>query len=257
MPAIPKNTPGEAFERLVAIMDRLREGCPWDREQTHETLRAFLVEETAEALEALDKQDWSHFCEELGDLLLQVVFHARLGNERKAFDIVDVVESINRKMISRHPHVFGDSDAKTADEVLKQWEELKAAEKPAVKKGALKAYPPALPALQHAQKLGEKAAAQGFTWADAQGAAEKAVEEVRELKAAADAAARDEEFGDLLFALVQWGRLSGLDAEGALGRANAKFRRRFEAMAAALAADGKTIVDLTDDEKLAAWERTK
>lgn len=257
MPATPKPTPGDAFERLVAIMDRLREGCPWDREQTHETLRAYLVEEAAEALEALDKQDWPHFCEELGDLLLQVVFHARLGTERGAFDVVDVIESINRKMVSRHPHVFGDSNAKTAEEVLKQWEVLKAAEKPAAKRGALKDYPPALPALQHAQKLGEKAAAQGFTWPDAQGAAEKALEEVRELKAAPDAAARDEEFGDLLFALVQWGRLSGLDAEGALGRANAKFRRRFEALVTSLAAEDKSLVDLTDDEKLAAWESFK
>lgn len=257
MPDTPKTTPGVAFERLVAIMDRLREGCPWDREQTHETLRAYLVEETAEALEALDQQDWPHFCEELGDILLQVVFHARLGTERGAFDVTDVIESINRKMISRHPHVFGDSDAKTADEVLKQWEVLKAAEKPASKRVGLKEYPPALPALQHAQKLGEKAAAQAFTWPDAQGAAEKALEEVRELRAAATAGARDEEFGDLLFALVQWGRLSGLDAEGALGRANAKFRRRYEAMAAAVAAEGKSLVDLTEDEKLAAWEHSK
>lgn len=257
MPATSKPTPGHAFERLVEIMDRLREGCPWDREQTHETLRAYLVEEAAEALEALDKQDWPHFCEELGDLLLQVVFHARLGRERDAFDVVDVVESINRKMVSRHPHVFGASDAKTAEDVLKQWEALKAAEKPAVKRGALKDYPPALPALQHAQKLGEKAAAQGFTWPDAEGAAAKALEEARELKAATTADARDEEFGDLLFALVQWGRLSGLDAEGALGRANAKFRRRYEAMAAALASEGRPLAELSEAEKMAAWERAK
>lgn len=257
MPDQPKPTPGAAFERLVAIMDRLREGCPWDREQTHESLRVYLVEEAAEALEALDERDWPHFAEELGDLLLQVVFHARLGREQNRFDVVDVVESINEKMISRHPHVFGESDAKTAEEVLDQWERLKAAEKPAAPTGALKPFPPALAALQHARKLGEKAAGLGFTWPDAAGAAAKVAEELDELAAAPDDARRDEEFGDLLFALVQWGRLQGLDAEGALGRANAKFRRRFEAMATQVTADGKDLKGLTDQEKLAYWKATR
>lgn len=258
MPTPPRPSPGHVFEQLVAIMDRLREGCPWDREQTFASLRPYLVEETAEALEALDNADWPHFCEELGDILLQVVFHARMGREAGAFDVVDVVESINRKMTARHPHVFGASDASTAEEVLKQWEELKRAEKPHEESGhALKHLPPALPALQAAQKTSERAAKRGFEWPSDAELDAKVREELAELAAAVTPEASDEELGDLLFAVVNLARRRNLDAEGALARATAKFRRRFEVMSAALAREGQTLETLSDGEKRAAWDRAK
>jgi MazG family protein len=257
MPTPARPVPGEVFDQLVAIMDRLREGCPWDREQTFASLRPFLVEETAEALEALDNADWPHFCEELGDILLQVVFHARLGREAGGFDIVDVVNSINRKMVSRHPHVFGTSEAKTADEVLTQWEALKRAEKPQAEPHALRRLPPALPALQAAQKTSERAAKLGFEWPTEAELFAKLREELGELERAATPETSDEELGDLLLAVVNLARRRNLDAEGALARATAKFRRRFEELTANLAQDGRTLEGLTDPEKRAAWARAK
>lgn len=256
-------SPGEAFERLVAILDRLRDpgGCPWDREQTFDSLRPFLVEETAEALEALDARDYPHLAEELGDIALQIVFLARLAREISAFDVVDVLMHINEKMIRRHPHVFGGETALTAAEVLDRWDELKAAEAKRPN-GPLGKLPPDLSALQKAQKTGEKAAKLGFDWADLAGVWAKAREEMVELEQAARGAAPGdprmaEELGDLLFTLTNVARHLGIDADQALNRATLKFRRRFETMMADLQKRGLALHELKAEEKEAAWQRAK
>ncbi len=257
-------TAGEAFDELVRIMDKLRDpgGCPWDREQTHASLRKYLVEEAAEVLEALDKEDMPHLSEEMGDLLLQIVFHSRIAREDGHFDIVDVVGGINDKMTRRHPHVFGDVVYGDADEVLRNWEVLKAAEKPNAPKHPLGDLPPDLPALQRAQKTGGKAARHDFDWPDTAGVLDKVREELGELEQALAAETRDqnhveEEFGDLLFTLVNLARHVDVDAERALSKGVQKFRRRFERLSEHLDARNLRLEDLTPEEKEAAWQTIK
>lgn len=263
VPMQRRPSPGEAFERLVTILDRLRDpgGCPWDREQTFDSLRPFLVEETAEALEALDARDFSHLAEELGDIALQIVFQARLAREIGAFDVVDVLARINEKMIRRHPHVFGSATASTAAEVLDRWDELKAAEGKSPP-GPLGKLPPDLSALVKAQKTGEKAAKLGFDWPDLAGVWAKAREEMAELEQAALGAEPGdtrmaEELGDLLFTLTNLARHLGIDADQALNRATQKFRRRFEVLVADMQQTGLALQELGAEEKEAAWQRAK
>lgn len=229
--------PSGHFEDLVAIMDRLRDpgGCPWDREQTYDTLRGFLLEECYEVAEAIDREDREGLREELGDLLFQIVFLSRLGKEEGRFDAGDVVQGIATKMIRRHPHVFGADRAETSDQVLRRWEEIKRAEKPQApgtrETSILEGIPRALPALLKAQRLGDKAARVGFDWSHPTAVLDKVDEEIRELRVALDAGdidgARDE-LGDALFALAMLGRKAGIDPEGALEGANRKFRERFQ-----------------------------
>jgi tetrapyrrole methylase family protein/MazG family protein/ATP diphosphatase len=240
MPTFDENAPrpvppidhqdGASIARLVGVMRRLLApgGCPWDREQTYESLRKYVLEEACEVIDAIDSGDRAALREELGDLLLQVVFQAELGRREGSFAIDDVVEGIVAKLVHRHPHVFGDLSAKDADEVLRNWEKLKAKEKGP--RGVLAGVPRSMPALTRAQRIGEKVSRVGFDWEDETGSRAKVTEELGELDravASGDARAIEEEMGDLFFALVNLSRHLKIDAEGALRRASDKFTRRF------------------------------
>jgi MazG family protein len=229
VPPLPAQD-GATLVRLVGLMRRLLspDGCPWDKEQSFETLRKYVLEEACEVIDAIDSGDRAALREELGDLLLQVVFQAELGRREGAFAIDDVVAGIVDKLVKRHPHVFGHLDAKTADDVLRNWEKLKAQEKG--QRGILGGVPRSMPALTRAQRIGEKVARVGFDWADAAGSRVKVAEEVSELDraiAGGDARAIEEELGDVLFALVNLSRHLDVDAEGALRRTIDKFTSRF------------------------------
>jgi MazG family protein len=241
----PTSTPAAAIERLLAIMARLRGpgGCPWDREQTMSSLRPYVLEETYEVLEAIDAGDPREHCEELGDLLLQIVFQSQLAQEAGQFTFRDVAEAISDKLVSRHPHVFGDSDVKDAEGVLRQWAELKRKEKQA--KGAghsvLEGVPRELPALARADRLTEKASRIGFDWPDAAGARAKVDEELRELDVAiarGDRAAIEHELGDALFALANVARKLSVAPEEALRGTVARFIQRFQHVERGLAEAG-------------------
>jgi MazG family protein len=266
-PASPSTSApaGASMTRLVEIMDRLLGpgGCPWDREQTLDTLRPFLVEETYEVLDALVRRDVAGHCEELGDLLMQIVFQAALRAAEGAFDIDAVIASIADKLVRRHPHVFGDAaGVTTADQVLVQWDEIKRAEKAAagVRKERILAGIPPGPALARAQKVGSKAGKVGFDWPGWEGSFAKVEEEVREVAEAVragDAPAMHHEIGDLLFAVVNVARKTGVDAENALLDATDRFQRRFEAVEDSLAARGKTPQTSTLEEMDALWDDVK
>jgi nucleoside triphosphate diphosphatase len=267
--------PGASLSRLVEIMDRLLapDGCPWDREQTLASLRPFLIEETYEVLDAIDRGDPAHHCEELGDLLMQVVFHAALRRAEGGFAIDDVVAGICEKLVRRHPHVFGDADAKDSAAVLVQWDRIKAAEKaekaakaaaaggaPAAPARTLDGVPVGLPALARAQQLGRKAGKVGFDWPGPDGSLAKVreeVEEIAEAAAAGDAAAAHHEVGDLLFAVVNLARKLDVDAETALRDAGDRFRRRFELIEDRLADRGRTPRDSSLEEMDALWDDAK
>jgi len=246
-------------------MDRLLAptGCPWDREQTLDTLRPFLVEETYEVLDALSRGDVAGHCEELGDLLMQIVFHAALRAAEGAFDIDAVVASISDKLVRRHPHVFGDAaGVTTSDQVLAQWDEIKRAEKAAagVRKDRILAGVKPGPALARAQKIGAKAGKVGFDWPGWEGSFAKVEEEVREVAEAirgGDVQAMHHEIGDLLFAVMNVARKVGVDAENALVDATTKFQRRFEVVEDVLAERGKTPQTSTLEEMDALWEVAK
>jgi nucleoside triphosphate diphosphatase len=224
------STAGEKFQHLVSLMARLRApgGCPWDREQSFETLRKYVLEEACEVIDAIDSGDRTELREELGDLLLQVIFQAELARREEAFGIDDVIAGIVEKLVKRHPHVFGGLEAKDSDEVLRNWEKLKAREKG--ERGILSGVPRSMPALTRAQRIGEKVARVGFDWADANGSRAKVAEEMAELDRAVEAgdtSAVEEEMGDVLFALVNLSRHLRVDAEGALRRTIDKFATRF------------------------------
>jgi MazG family protein len=244
---------GSNFPELVAIMKKLLapDGCPWDREQTLETLKPFLLEETYEVLEALDEGDAAEHCEELGDLLFQIVFQSALRAADGKFGIEDVVASIANKLVRRHPHVFGDLKVSGSDEVLANWSKLKAAERDAAGKkarGTLDGIPQALPALLRAQRIGEKAAAVGFDWPDFAGVRAKVDEELGELDqaiASGDPQAIGEELGDLLFVLTRVGAWCKIDSEQALSACIGRFRHRFEHMEANA---GRPLTELSLDE---------
>src|SRR5690242_4872565 len=256
---------GASLARLVEIMDRLLapDGCPWDREQTLDSLRPYLVEETYEVLDALAKGDVAHHCEELGDLLMQVVFQAALRRAEGAFDIDAVVAGISDKLVRRHPHVFGDAaGVDTADKVLAQWDQIKAAEKAGTteeRKRVLDGIPPG-PALVRAQKIGSRCGKVGFDWPGWEGSAAKVDEEIAEVREAAqsgDAAQAHAELGDLLFACVNLARKLGVDAENALVDATLRFERRFALVEDALAARGRSPAQSNLDEMDALWNEAK
>ena len=258
------DSPGHLFEELLDIMRRLRgpDGCPWDREQTRTSLKAYLIEETYEVIEAIESGHATPLEEELGDLLFQVVFHAQIAQEQGEFDMVSLLRRLADKMVSRHPHVFGSATVDTPREALAQWEAIKGRE--AAHAGRLRSVvdgvPRALPALLRAQRLSSKAARVNFDWPDAGAAWDKVGEEVREAGealASGDRARFSEELGDVLFSLVNVARLSSLDAEDVLQAANEKFRRRFAAMEADLGARGATVAGATTEELERAWDRTK
>jgi tetrapyrrole methylase family protein/MazG family protein/ATP diphosphatase len=229
VPALPVQD-GQTLARLVGVMQRLLApgGCPWDREQTFETLRKYVLEEACEVIDAIESNDRGHLREELGDLLLQIVFQSELARAEGAFGIDDVVSGIVDKLVRRHPHVFADGTAKDSEEVLQNWERLKTEEKKG--RRVLDGVPRSLPALTRAQRIGEKVSRVGFDWSDRSGSRAKVAEEVAELDAAIESGQADaieEELGDTLFALVNLARHLNVDAEGALRRTVDKFTRRF------------------------------
>ena len=254
---------GEPVERLRQIVARLRapDGCPWDQEQTHASLRTALVEETYEVRAAIDASDDVNLREELGDLLLHVVMHSQMASERGAFNFDAVATEIGDKMIRRHPHVFGDDRAADSSAVLRRWDEIKRTEKGATAKtGVLAGLPAALPALMRAQKAQEKAGRVGFDWPSIDQVAAKVHEEIAEVREAAergDAEHVAEEIGDLLFAAVNLARWHKLDAESTLNRATDKFVRRFESIEAVLQSRGQRREHASFDELDALWDEVK
>jgi len=257
---------GELFARFVELIARLRApgGCPWDREQTHETVKPMTIEEAYEVAHAIDENDDDELMGELGDLLLQVVFHANIAEEREAFALKQIIERVSDKMIRRHPHVFADDDASTSGEVLRSWEAIKAEERKEKGKddaSMLDSVHKGLPAVMEAFQMTTKVSRVGFDWPDADGALVKLDEEVLELREAVrektDHKAIAEEVGDLLFVAVNVARLTGVDPESALKAANRKFRRRFRHIEDRLHADGQGPADSTLEEMDRLWDEAK
>lgn len=246
------------FSTLVRVINRLRGpgGCPWDKNQNHKSLRHNLLEECYEVLEALDDGDCRRLSVELGDLLMQVVFHAQVANEAGEFDLGDVIRSINTKLIYRHPHVFGSVNVMDVDEVLTNWEELKKEERP---KGTsmLGGIPRAMPSLAYSQEVQDRAARVGFDWREDRDVVDKLVEEVDEFKQAVTNGERESEFGDLLFTLANIARRWGIDLESALRRANDRFYRRFAGMEQLCMQRGLDFTNLTFAEQNQLWEEVK
>jgi tetrapyrrole methylase family protein/MazG family protein len=248
--------------RLIQIMARLRGpgGCPWDREQTHQSIRHNLIEECYEAIDALDAGDTDAFKDELGDLLLQVVFHSQMASEDGKFDFDAVAKSINDKLVRRHPHVFGTTKARNSAEVLQQWEAIKKMEKSAASIVRYEDLPKHLPALLKADKMQRKVARVGFDWKHVKDVVAKVEEEVREVKGAMKSKNRkqfEEEVGDLLFAVVNLARFENLQAEELLNRSTAKFVKRFQMIEKAVHASGRELEDCTPEELDALWESAK
>jgi MazG family protein len=258
-------TAGDKFQQLVAIMARLRgaNGCPWDREQTFDSIKPYTLEETYEVLDAIDRRDWPDLAEELGDFLLQAVFYAQMASEEKLFEISDALDAINSKLIRRHPHVFGEESAATAGDVKRIWGEVKAAEKKDKGRegeGLLDPVPRALPALVEAQQIASRAAGAGFDWENAEQVIDKLHEELAEFDGARRNASQDEmedELGDLLFVIVNIARFVKVDPEQALRRTNAKFRRRFAYIESKLAERGKKLSDSNIQEMEELWQESK
>lgn len=255
---------GERFDRLVEIMARLRapDGCPWDREQSFATLRKYLLEETYEVLDAIDSGDFDALAEELGDLMLQPVFLAQMAAEQGRFSIADSLDAINTKLVRRHPHIFGDAEARTADDVKHRWDQIKAEEKREKGKAEgdlLDSIPRALPALVEGQEIGRKVARIGFDWPDVSQVLAKLHEELEELRVAREqgtAKQVEEEFGDILFVMVNLARKLDIDAEHALRGANAKFRKRFGYIEQRLKEQGR-FGEATLEEMEEQWQKAK
>ena len=243
------------FREVAALFERLRapDGCPWDREQTHASLKRYLLEEAHEVLEAIDQQAPQRIAEELGDVLLQVLFHAQIAREAGEFAIDDVLESLRDKLVRRHPHVFGDAQVKDAREVEVAWEQLKRHEHEE-EASLLGRLPKDLPALAASQLIQDRASTAGFDWEDLDGVLEKVAEEVREIEEAPTQARRAEEFGDLLLALVNVGRWLGIYSEDALRQASAHFTRRFAEMERLARERGLVFADLPMESKEALWQ---
>lgn len=248
-------TPETQFGELIALMARLRGegGCPWDREQTFQTIKPFLLQETYEVLDAIDREDWAELSSELGDVLLQVVFFSQMASEAGHFTVSDALEAINSKLIRRHPHIFGEETARTEADVRKRWDEIKAKEKkrPAA---MLDAVPRSLPALVEAEQISSRAAAKGFDWQNSDQVLEKLNEELQELAAANTHDERENELGDLLFTVVNLARHLKVDPEQALRRTNAKFRHRFAHVESHVAGNWEQ-TSLTEMEEL--WRQAK
>ena len=257
---------GLLFARFVELIARLRApgGCPWDREQTHESVKPMTIEEAYEVAHAIDEKDDAELAGELGDLLLQVVFHANIAEERGAFRLKQIIERVSEKMVRRHPHVFGDDSASTSGEVLRSWEAIKAQERAAKGKddeSMLDSVHKGLPAVMEAFQMTTKVSRVGFDWKEADGALVKLDEEVLELREAiaakTDPAKVAEEVGDLLFAAVNVARLTGVDPESALKSSNRKFRRRFRHIEDRLRAEGRQPADSTLEEMDRLWDEAK
>jgi tetrapyrrole methylase family protein/MazG family protein len=259
VPPLGENTSFEAFQEIVAHL-RAPEGCPWDREQTHQSLRPHLLEETYEVLTALDADDPAALREELGDLLLQIVLHAQIAGEYGEFNMSGVLQGIHAKLVHRHPHVFGELRIADSQGVIENWERLKAAERKASGKetaSTLDGVALALPALSQAEAYQKRVARVGFDWPNLQGVLDKISEELEEVRQAPAPPERAQELGDLLFAVVNLARWFDVDAESALREANARFRRRFGKIESAARSQGRPVSDLTLEEMDALWEAAK
>lgn len=244
---------------MLDIMDRLRAECPWDREQTFLSLRNNTIEEAYELVDAIADEDMPEIKKELGDLLLHIVFYAKMGDEQGAFEIADVMDSLCEKLIYRHPHVFGDVSADRSEEVLRNWEQLKLTEKER-KKGLFSGVPRSLPAMIKAYRVSQKAASVGFDWSAREDVWAKVKEEIAEVEVemrSGNAAAMEEEFGDVMFALINAARLYGIDPDLALERCNKKFMKRFENIEAEADRRGVTLKELTPADMEAAWLEAK
>lgn len=251
------NEAAEAFARLTGIMDDLREKCPWDRKQTIESLRQMTLEETYELADAITERDWPSIKEELGDLLLHIVFYAKIGTEQQQFTLPQVINGICEKLISRHPHIYGDVVVNSDEDVKKNWEKLKLKEG---KKSILSGVPKTLPSMVKAMRLQEKAKQAGFEWDHRDQVWEKVKEEEGELHeaiAGGDAEKIEEEFGDLVFSLVNFARFLNIDAENALERTNKKFIQRFTLMEEKALAKGKDLHAMSLEEMDAIWNEIK
>ncbi len=257
---------GEKFRMLVRLMARLRapDGCPWDREQSFDTIKPYLLEETYETLDAIDARDWPELTGELGDLMLQVVFFSQMAAEAGLFDVGDALDAINEKLVRRHPHVFGSESARDGEDVRRIWAEVKSSERKEKsggdRKGLLDGLPRALPALVEAQQISSRAAGAGFDWSSADQVLDKVREEITEFDAARDANSKPEmegELGDLLFTLVNLARFVKVDPEQALRRTNAKFRQRFSYVEEALRASGRELAESNIEEMETLWQEAK
>ena len=244
----------EAFERLLIIMDELREKCPWDMKQTLESLRHLSMEEVYELGDAILDGNMEEVKKELGDVFLHLVFYSRIASETEAFDIADVLNSICEKLISRHPHIYGDTVVKDEAEVLSNWEKLKLKEG---KKSVLEGVPRSLPAMVKAQRIQDKAKGVGFDWDNADQVWEKVLEELNEFKEAKTKEDQEEEFGDLLFSLINYARFKGIHPEDALEKTNKKFIYRFQYLETESAKDGKQMGEMTLNEMDEYWNRAK
>ena len=262
--------PDKALGELVAIMAKLRsdQGCPWDREQNHQSLKPCVIEETYEVVEAIDSGRPDKLCEELGDLLLQVVFHAQLGEEAGYFNIKDVIHGITEKLIRRHPHVFSDAEVTSVSGVIENWDRIKKSEAPLERKSVLDGVPKDMPALMKAEKLQSKAAKVGFDWGNLDGPLSKVREEFDEFEELIRSGSTplphspewdklEEEFGDILFALVNVGRVMKINPELALLRTNDKFVKRFQYIEKQASGAGKNLTEMTLDEMDTLWEEAK
>jgi len=247
----------EAFNRLLDIMDELREKCPWDQKQTLESLRHLTIEETYELADAILENDLDEIKKELGDVLLHIVFYAKIGSEKKAFDIADIANAISDKLIDRHPHIYGDVDVKNEEEVKQNWEKLKLKEG---KTSVLEGVPKSLPALVKANRIQDKVAGVGFDWEEPQQVWEKVQEELTELNEEIKAGTienTEKEFGDVLFSMINYARFIGVNPENALEKTNKKFIKRFQYLEAAAKKEGKELADMSLMEMDVYWNESK
>jgi XTP/dITP diphosphohydrolase len=260
---LPERTPDmekklAAFEKLLNIMDDLRAGCPWDRKQTIESLRYLTIEETYELSDAILENDMEAISKELGDLMLHLVFYAKIGSETNSFDIADVIEGICQKLIRRHPHIYGDVKVNDAEDVKNNWEKIKLREKD--RKGVLDGVPTSLPAVVKAFRMQEKARGVGFDWMDADQVWEKVLEEMEELRKEVkenNHEKAEKEFGDLLFSLVNYARFIGVNPEDALEKTNKKFMRRFKFIEEEARKNGRNLKELSLKQMDAFWDEAK
>jgi XTP/dITP diphosphohydrolase len=247
----------QQFSKLLDVMDDLRTKCPWDREQTWDSIRSLTIEETYELSDAIINQDTDEVKKELGDILLHIVFYSKIASETETFDIGDVIKSLTEKLIRRHPHIYGDVVAEDSQKVKQNWEQIKLKEKGTKKNGVLDGVPKGLTGIVKAYRMQEKASQVGFDWDKPEDAYHKIEEEWNELKEAQTAVHKEEEFGDYLFALINWGRLSGINADDALERTNQKFYIRFRKMEELAEIEGKSVSELSFDEQEALYQRAK
>jgi XTP/dITP diphosphohydrolase len=244
----------EAFSRLLTIMDELREQCPWDQKQTNESLRHLTIEETYELSDAILSGDNEEIKKELGDLFLHLVFYAKIGDEKKAFDVTDVLNSVCEKLISRHPHIYGEVEVRDEEEVKQNWEQLKLKERG--NKGVLSGVPTSMPSMVKAMRMQDKAAQVGFDWPSKDDVWEKVDEELQEFKEA-EGIEKEEEFGDLIFSLINYARWLKINPDDALEKTNRKFKYRFEAIEAEAKRLDKEMSEMTLGEMDAIWDKAK